>query len=55
MPVVIGTKVRTGNICPISGIWRVPNESASDTPVVEGKVMPTYNGQDVTWELVIIV
>ena len=32
MPVAIGTKVRTGDICPITGIWRVPKVPASDTP-----------------------
>ena len=55
MPVAIGTKVRTGDICPVTGIWRVPKVSASEAPVVKGKVMPTYSGHDVVWILVLIV
>jgi hypothetical protein len=55
MPVAIGTKVHTGDICPITGIGRVPKVPALETPVVKGKVMPIYSGHDVTWELVLIV
>ena len=55
MPVTIGTKVRTGDVCPITGIWQVPKVPASHTPVVKDKAMPTYGGQNVTWKLVLIV
>ena len=52
MRVALGTRLRTGDVCIQTGIWRVPRVAASDTPVVNGSAMPPYDGHSVVWELV---
>ena len=47
----LGTQVRTGEICPESGLWR-PGLYNTTAPIAKGNRMPPYNGQAVTWTLV---
>jgi hypothetical protein len=48
----IGTKARTGEICPESGIWKVVGYPTTTAPIAKGNRMPPYNGSAVTWELI---
>jgi hypothetical protein len=50
--VSLGIRLRTGDVCPQSGIWRVVTEAASDTPIHQGQAMPDHGGRSVIWELV---
>lgn len=50
--VAVGTRVRTGQSCPESGVWRVADVPAATAPIAIHNVMPPYRGQAVTWELV---
>jgi hypothetical protein len=50
--VALGTRLRTGDVCIQTGIWRVPRVAAFNTPVVSGNAMPAYHGQSVIWELI---
>jgi hypothetical protein len=44
----IGTRARTGETCPESGVWK-----AISTPsIAKGNRMPPYNNMAVTWELI---
>lgn len=47
----LGTKARTGESCPESGVWKVVGTPSTTAPISEGNRMPPYNGQAVTWEL----
>jgi hypothetical protein len=51
MRVALGTRLQTGDVCTQTGIWRVPKVHASQTPVVQGHVMPAHQGVTVIWEL----
>ncbi len=49
----IGTRARTGERCPESGVWKVDDHFASTTaPIAKGNVMPPYSGRAVTWMLI---
>lgn len=48
----IGTRARTGERCPESGVWKVVGSPSTTAPIAEGNVMPPYGGQGVTWELI---
>ena len=48
----IGTKVRTGQRCPESGVWRVEGFPTTTAPIAINNVMPPYAGSAVTWILV---
>lgn len=47
----IGTKARTGEICPESGVWRVEGRPSTTAPIAKGNRMPPYEGKAVTWVL----
>ncbi|WP_407534518.1 hypothetical protein [Elizabethkingia miricola] len=47
----LGTKARTGEKCPESGVWKVVGTPSTTAPIAEGNTMPPYNGSAVTWEL----
>ncbi|WP_417425697.1 hypothetical protein [Hoeflea sp.] len=50
--VPIGTKKRTGETCPESGVWRVDDPFETTTaPIAKGNRFPPYNGKAVTWVL----
>lgn len=46
----IGTKARTGETCPESGVWQ-PEGETETAPIAEGNRMPPYKGKAVTWVL----
>lgn len=48
----IGTKARTGEICPESGVWRVEGQPSTTAPIAKGNRMPPYDGRAVTWVLI---
>lgn len=47
----IGTRARTGETCPESGVWKVVGTPSTTAPIAKGNRMPPYGGQAVTWEL----
>lgn len=48
----IGTKARTGESCPESGVWKVVGNPSTTAPIAQGNRMPPYDGKAVTWELI---
>lgn len=48
----IGTKARTGENCPESGVWKVVGTPSTTAPIAKGNKMPPYDGKAVTWELI---
>ncbi len=49
--VPLGTKVRTGGICPESGVWK-PQGYSTTAPIAKGNRMPPYSGIAVYWVLI---
>ena len=47
----LGTKVRTGGICPESGVWKA-GQFSTTAPIAKGNRMPPYRRQAVNWILV---
>jgi hypothetical protein len=48
----IGTRAKTGQSCPESGVWEVVGTPSTTAPIAEGNRMPPYQGRSVTWELI---
>ena len=48
----LGTKARTGENCPESGVWKVVGAPSTTAPIAKGNRMPPYDGNAVTWELI---
>jgi hypothetical protein len=48
----IGTKAKTGEVCPESGVWRVVGPDSTKAPIAKGNRMPPYRDKAVTWELI---
>lgn len=42
---------KTGQKCPVSGVWKVVGYPTTTAPIAIGNVMPPYLGKAVTWEL----
>ncbi|MBR1966406.1 MAG: hypothetical protein IKA22_07335 [Lentisphaeria bacterium] len=42
----------TGQICPISGVWKVVGYPTTTAPIAKGNRMPPYCGKAVTWQLI---
>lgn len=42
---------RTGNHCPLSGLWAPYDDESAPTRVLEGSIMPTYGNEAVEWKL----
>jgi hypothetical protein len=40
---------RTGQRCPASGIWIVPDHPERGVPIVVGEIMPSFAGRAVEW------
>jgi hypothetical protein len=50
--VPLGTKKRTGETCPESGVWKVDDPYESTTaPIAKGNTFPPYKNKAVTWVL----
>jgi hypothetical protein len=50
--VPLGTKARTGEICPESGVWKVESNPTTTAPIAKGNRMPPYDNRAVTWVLI---
>ena len=51
--VPLGTKKRTGEVCPESGVWKVDDLYDTTTaPIAKGNVFPPYKGKAVYWKLI---
>ena len=48
----LGTKARTGETCPESGVWKVVGTPTTTAPISKGNRMPPYDDKAVTWELI---
>lgn len=48
----LGTKAKTGEKCPESGVWKVIGNPSTTAPIAKGNTMPPYNSQAVVWELI---
>ena len=47
----IGTRARTGETCPESGVWKVEGTPSTTAPIAKGNRMPPYDGRAVIWVL----
>ena len=43
---------RTGQKCPVSGVWKVVGYPTTKAPIAKGNIMPPYDGKAVTWQLI---
>ena len=41
----IGTTAKTGESCPVSGVWRVSGYPSTTAPIARGNRMPPYSGK----------
>jgi hypothetical protein len=48
----IGMTARTGEVCPVSGVWKVVGTPSTTAPIAKGNRMPPYAGAAVTWQLI---
>ena len=49
----IGTKRKTGETCPESGVWKVDHPTETTTiPLAERNTFPPYKQKSVTWVLI---
>lgn len=49
---LVGTRSRTGELCPVSGVWRVEGSPSTTAPIAKGNRMPPYGGRGVIWALI---
>ncbi|HVX18362.1 MAG TPA: hypothetical protein VHA73_10055, partial [Acidimicrobiales bacterium] len=47
----LGTRARTGEVCPVSGVWKSLDTPSTTAPIAKGNRMPPHNSVAVTWEL----
>jgi hypothetical protein len=47
-----GTRARTGELCPGSGVWEVEGKPGHTAPIAKGNRMPPYDGKAVVWILI---
>jgi hypothetical protein len=47
----IGTRAKTGEICPESGRWRSEDSPSTTAPIAKGNRMPPHGGKAVYWRL----
>jgi hypothetical protein len=47
----IGTRAKTGETCPESGVWKVEGYPSTTAPISKGNRMPPYSGRAVVWVL----
>ena len=48
----IGTRARTGERCPESGVWQSQDIPSTTAPIAINNVMPPHNGRAVFWVLI---
>jgi hypothetical protein len=49
---LIGTRAKTGEICPESGVWKVDGSPSTTAPIAKSNRMPPYANKAVTWVLI---
>ena len=42
---------KTGEKCPLSGVWQVKGTPTTTAPIAKGNKMPPYKNKGVTWKL----
>ena len=47
----VGTRCKTGQICPESGVWKVAGHPTTTAPIAKGNKFPPYDGKSVYWRL----
>ena len=52
MAASIGTRSRTGEVCPESGVWQPEAKPGHTAPIAKGNRMPPYGGAAVIWILI---
>lgn len=50
--VPLGTKAKTSEKCPESGVWKVVGTPSTTAPIARGNVMPPYDRRAVIWQLI---
>ncbi len=50
--VPLGTKARTGERCPESGVWKSDDVPSTTAPIAKGNVMPPHHQKAVYWILI---
>ena len=50
--VPLGTKRKTGEKCPESGVWEAVSTPSTTIPLAKGNVFPPYNNKAVFWTLI---
>jgi len=48
----LGTRARTGEVCPESGVWQPEGFAGHTAPIAKGNRMPPYRDHAVTWILI---
>lgn len=48
----LGTRRRTGEVCPETGVWKAMEPTSPPSPLKRGDILPPYTGKRVTWMLV---
>ncbi len=48
----IGMTGRTGEKCPVSGVWKWLGTPSTTIPLSKGETFPPYNGKAGTWQLI---
>ncbi|MFA5950807.1 MAG: hypothetical protein WC807_11055 [Hyphomicrobium sp.] len=51
MATAIGTRIRTGESCPESGVWTAEDTPSTTAPIARGNRMPPHRGKSVYWRL----
>jgi hypothetical protein len=52
MKMPLGTRARTGETCPESGVWQSDDHPSTTAPISKGNTMPPHNGRRVDWILI---
>jgi hypothetical protein len=47
----IGTRAKTGEVCPESGKWKSDDHPSTTAPIAKGNRMPPHNEKAVYWIL----
>lgn len=50
--VPLGTRKRTGETCPESGVWESDDYPSTTAPIAKGNTFPPHNGKAVYWVLI---
>lgn len=50
--IIYNMTAKTGEKCPVSGVWKVDGFPTTTAPIAKGNTMPPYCGKAVTWKLI---